>query len=136
MDAEQLKAANNAAWISAVDLGEIQPALQAAEVIRTAFASKRLPVDFVDTLAEVYRRAGQAEVAKTLVNAALAEDESSAILHFQSGMLLAEATSNQRQLEVAQRSLEKSLTLGLSQERTAEARQKIESFKTVALPKD
>ncbi len=113
-----MTAANNLAWLLAHHLGDPEEAIRVAEQARGGASPAELPVNFVDTLASVYRLGGRTADAKALLQEALASKPDVPMLIYQLGLVYVD----EKQPEAARGLLEKALKLGLSDEQAAEAR--------------
>ena len=89
-------ARNNLAWLLAVDFNQPADAVPIAEQVRGDAPASKLPVTFVDTLATVYRRAGQLEKATPLLEQALAAHPQEPVLKYHLGMTLGQLGQRRR----------------------------------------
>lgn len=117
-------AGNNLAWLLAVDLDQPQQAVPIVERVRGETPPGRLPLSFVDTIATVYRRAGQPKKALPLLEEALAAHPDQAALKFHLGMTLGQIGLSRA--ADAKRLLKDSLTAGLSPDYSAQAKQELQ----------
>jgi len=115
-------AGNNLSWLLATEFGEPQAAVEVAEAVRGDADVSQLPLSFVDTLAEVYRRADEPDKAQKLLEDALRWRPDSASLHYQLGLVHDVA---HRRLD-ARASLENALKLGLDEKKIDKTREVLE----------
>jgi predicted Zn-dependent protease len=118
-------AGNNLAWLLAVDFNQAADAVPIAEQVRGDAPASKLPVTFVDTLATVYRRAGQFEKATPLLEQALAAHPQEPVLKYHLGMTLGRL-GQRRRLDEARQLLRESLQGGLSADQTKDAEQEMQ----------
>jgi tetratricopeptide (TPR) repeat protein len=118
-------AGNNLAWILATEFGQPEEALAVVKLVRGDAPVQRLPVGFIDTLAVVYRGAGELDAAKEMLEESVALYPQSGPLTFHLGMVLAD----HGQATAAVSNLERALQLGgLKDEQTSAARDAIASL--------
>jgi tetratricopeptide (TPR) repeat protein len=118
---QNLVAGNNLSWLLAAHFGQPEEAVRIAEQTRGKATVAQLPVFFIDTLGFAYRKANRLDDAQQLLEEALAIKENEPQLQFQLGMALAEAN----RAAAARGALERALELGLSDEKTAEAKRQL-----------
>lgn len=111
-------AGNNLGWLLASELDEPARALEVVEKVRGNAPVELLPATFVDTLATVYRASNKLETARDLLEQAIVVYPNEAVLQYQLGLVYS-ATKNK---EAARKALGAALFLGLSQDRTDEAK--------------
>jgi tetratricopeptide (TPR) repeat protein len=122
-------AGNNLAWILATEFEQPKEALAIAKAVRGDAPVQRLPVGFIDTLAVVYRGAGELDAAKEMLEESVALYPQSGPLTFHLGMVLAD----RGQASAAVSNLERALQLGgLKDEQTTAARDAIASLSRVS----
>jgi predicted Zn-dependent protease len=112
---------NNLAWMLAVDFDQPAEAVKVAERARAGVAVDRLPITFVDTLAVVYRRAGEFQKASVLLDEALQAHPDENVLKFHLGMTLGQID----RLHEAKQLLQEAIVGKLSPEKDKEAQQEI-----------
>lgn len=121
---QHLAAGNNLAWILSEVFGQHDEAQAIAEGFVQQFGHERLPASLVDTLATIYRRTGQLDQARSLLEAAAAAHPDEPLVKFQLGMLYAQS----ERPTAARRALIEALRMGLPDELAAEARQQLASL--------
>ena len=114
---ENLLAANNLAWLLAVDFAQPKKAREVADQTLAKTSAKRLPATVADTFAMVYRETGQLDTAQQIVNEALRRTPELAMLNFQAGLIY----GLKHRDEAAGAALRKALKLGLPEEQAAKA---------------
>jgi predicted Zn-dependent protease len=120
-------AGNNLAWLLATEFGRAADAVQVVERTRGAAPVERLPITFVDTMAVVYRQAGEYNKASTLLKLALDAHPSENLLKFHLGMTLGHVN---RPAE-AKQLLNEALADTLSAEHAAEAKTELDRLALV-----
>jgi len=117
-----LIAGNNLAWLLATEFDNAAAAIEIVDRVRGDAGAAQLPTDFVDTIAEVYRRGNRLEDAQLLLQQALdLRPNGDPKLLYQLGMVLAARKSP----VLARNAFERAKQLGLSDERTTEADRQI-----------
>lgn len=81
-------AGNNLAWLLATEFGKAAEAVRVVEQTRGTTPIAQLPITFIDTMAEAYRRAGEFQKASDVLEAALAAHPEENLLKFHLGMSL------------------------------------------------
>jgi predicted Zn-dependent protease len=114
-------AANNLAWLLATHFDQVSEAVKVCEQACENISLAQLPVEFIDTLAVVYRKADRLDDALSVLQDAITHFPNEPIFHFQLGMTLALAGKKDTAIEALQRALE----LGLPDKRTTEARRQL-----------
>ena len=122
-------AGNNLAWLLAVDFEKPAEAVPIVERARGEAPVARLPLSFVDTMATVYRRAGESKKAAPLLEQALAAHPDEAVLKFHLGMIFGQM--GPARASDAKRLLQDSLTAALSPAYAAEAKQELQRIAAV-----
>lgn len=113
-------AANNLAWLLATEFDDPAQALSVAEAIRGDATATSLPIGFIDTLAVVYRAAGETEKARQLLEQAVKVYPDNGMLMVHLGVLLA----GKDQAIAAENLLERAVSIGgLTDDQQAEAEQ-------------
>ncbi|MCE9544125.1 MAG: tetratricopeptide repeat protein [Planctomycetia bacterium] len=123
-------AANNLAYLLAHDLNRPQAAL---DVVRTLLARpelvnvtpEKLPLELVDTVATVLRKADRGDEALKLLTPAVRQHPDSAALQFQWGL----SQLGAKNFEAAGVALETALRLGLSGAQAQEARRELDALR-------
>lgn len=124
---EDFVSGNNLAWLLAVDFNQPAEAVKVAERARSTAPVDRLPVTFIDTMAVVYRRAGEFQKATSLLESALQVHPDENLLKFHLGLTLGQVD---RGLE-AKQLLTEALAAKLTPEQTNEAKQELKRLAEV-----
>jgi tetratricopeptide (TPR) repeat protein len=128
-DPDHVLASNNVAWILATRQGQLEQALLVAERARGKVSTSRLPLFFIDTLADLYRQAERWEEAQSLIESARRDRPQEALLAYHEGMILA---SLGRDLP-ARRELRAALRSGLP---AAKADQAVAQLRSMEQPRE
>ncbi len=117
-----LIAGNNLAWLLAMHMNQPQEAVKVIEDVqkRSRAEIDQLPVEFVDTMAIVYKKAGQPQKAQTILKQAVVKHPTSAPLLYQLGLSLIAGQPSQ-----AKDMLSRAVELGLPAEDEAEAKRQL-----------
>ncbi len=110
-------AGNNLAWLLAMEFEQPEEAVEVARRVRGDVSVEQLPLNFIDTLAAVYRKAGRTGDARKLIDEAAVFHPDTAVILFHKGMLAIDA----KQTTQAKQSLEAALRLGLTGDQAARA---------------
>jgi tetratricopeptide (TPR) repeat protein len=114
---ENLLAANNLAWLLAVEFSQPEKARAVVDQALARTSVKRLPPDVADTFAMVYRETGQLDAAQQIIDQALRLAPELAMLNFQAGLVY----GSRHRDDAAQAALRKALNLGLPEEKAIQA---------------
>ena len=125
---ENLSAANNLAWLLAVEFGQPEKAREVVNQVLAKTSSKQLPATVAETFALVYREAGHLDAAQQIVDEALRRTPEMAALNFQAGLIYALKHRD----DAAQAALRKAVRLGLPREQAAEAETELRRLEAVA----
>ncbi len=118
-------AANNLAWLLATEFNDPGRAVEVAETLRGEAPASALPLGFIDTLAEVYRAAGETQKARQLLEQAQHVYPDNSVLMYHLGMLLAESNES----TAATNLLERALSVGgLTDAQQAEVQQALDQL--------
>ncbi len=125
---ENLLAANNLAWLLAVEFAQPEKAREVADQALAKTSAKRLPATVADTFAMVYRETGQLDTAQQIVDEALRRTPELAMLNFQAGLIY----GLKHRDEAAGAALRKALKLGLPEEQAAKAEAEVRRLEAAA----
>lgn len=124
-------AGNNLAWLLATEFDQPAKAAEVADKVRNNGSAAELPLGFIDTLAVVYRAAGQDDKARDLLEQASEIYPEQPMLMFHLGLVYAGSD----QQAAATNLLERALSMGsLSEEQTAEARRALDAMQAARQP--
>jgi tetratricopeptide (TPR) repeat protein len=118
---------NNLAWLLAVDFDQPAEAVKIAERARAAAPVDKLPTTFVDTMAVVYRRAGEFSKAANLLEGALDAHPEENLFKLHLGLTLGQID----RLDEAKQLLNEALAARLSPQQTTEAQQELKRIADV-----
>ena len=118
---KDLSSANNLAWVLVTELDQPEAGAQLLNEKFKDVPVRNLPVQVIDTLAEVYRRVGRLDRAREITDAALEVAPGNAVIRFHHGMTLAE----QGETALAQVNLQTALDAGLPDDKEAAANAKL-----------
>jgi predicted Zn-dependent protease len=118
---------NNLAWLLAVDFDQPAEAVKIAERARAAAPVDKLPTTFVDTMAVVYRRAGEFSKAANLLEGALNAHPEENLFKLHLGLTLGQID----RLDEAKQLLNEALAARLSPQQTTEAQQELKRIADV-----
>jgi len=125
---ENLLAANNLAWLLAVEFGQPDKAREVVDQALAKSSAKRLPASVADTFAMVYRETGQLDAAQQIIDEALRLTPELAMLNFQAGLIY----GLKHRDDAARAALRKALNLGLSEEQTTKAEAELRRLEAAA----
>lgn len=117
LDVKAIKPVNNVAWISSVLLDDQPRALRAVKELLKRLGETDITPSHVDTIVEVYRRSGQVDDARALIERTTKRHPESALIHAQAGLLTAMDPTNASR---AKQALERAIALGLPEHRVKE----------------
>lgn len=119
-------AGNNLAWLLATAFDRPQEAAEIVDRVRGEASVGQLPVNFLDTLAVVYRKAGRAADAERILKQAVDLAPDNPLLLYHRGLALADLGRG----PAAQAELTRALELGLPADKETEARQALARLET------
>lgn len=125
---ENLLAANNLAWLLAVEFAQPEKAREVVDQTLAKTSAKRLPASVADTFAMVYRETGQLDAGQQIVDEALRRNPELAMLNFEAGLIYGLKHHD----DAAQAALRKALKLGLPEEDAAKAEAELQRLETAA----
>lgn len=102
-------AGNNLAWILATSLDQAQEAAEVIDRVRGKATVEQMPINFIDTVAVVYRKANRLEEAQQVLERATAMYEENSLLLYQ----LATVQHDRKLYAAARTSLERAIQLGV-----------------------
>lgn len=121
---DNLMVANNLAWLWAVDFDQPKEALNVIRRFRERLETERPPLPVIDTFVLVYRKTGELNEARKLLERALEQDSGAALLHRALGQVHLDAGHS----DAARASLEMALSLGLPDPLAKETREQLQQL--------
>jgi predicted Zn-dependent protease len=119
-------AGNNLAWILATEFNEPERAAEVIDEVRGKATVEQMPVNFIDTVAVVYRKANRLEDAQQVLERANAMYQENPLLLYQ----LAVVQHDRKLYTAARTNLERALQLGVPEKYKAEAERLLSDVKT------
>jgi tetratricopeptide (TPR) repeat protein len=120
---QDMVAGNNLAWLLVEHFERPADAIKVIDQVRGERPWEQMPGAFVDTAASAYRKAGQKEMAISVLKSGLLKNSQQASLLYQLGLLLAEQQPDQ-----ARKMLNDAVKIGLPPSDEAEAKRLLASL--------
>lgn len=123
---EHYIAGNNLAWILATEFNDAAKAAEVIDRVRGKATVEQMPINFIDTLAVVYRQANRLEDAQQVLERATAMYQENPLLLYQ----LALVQSDRKLYAASRNSLERAIQLGVPEKYQQPAQQLLDSLRT------
>ncbi len=119
-------AGNNLAWILTNNFDQTDEAVKVIEQVRGKATVEQMPINFIDTIAVVYRKANRLEEADKVLTRANAMYQENPLLLYQWALVL----NDREKYTAARGSLERAIQLGVPEKYQQDAKKMLDSLKS------